>query len=134
MSQPFFTFNNEKFKEIISLIKEMYDHSNKRINHPNEESSPDGWTEGQITVSFSFLLDPYSQWNSDTGQIMYAVYYHTNMLERREETTQRFQDIDHLYDQVKIWHRNEMQRDFNDKTIAQHSITGDAKRINIGNV
>lgn len=112
-------FDNDKFSKIVSLLNEMYDHMRERTGYPKELHDPDNFSEGTISFSFSFVNDPYLSWKDEDGNLRMStsVYFRTVYLPRQLETAQIFQDMDHLYDQTVIWHKNEMSRPLDDKTI-----------------
>lgn len=112
-------FDNDKFSKIVILLNEMYDHMRERTGHPKELHGPDDFSEGTISFSFSFINDPYLSWKKPDGSINIhtSIYFRTAYLPRQLETAQMFQDMDHLYDQTIIWHRNEMSKSLDDKTM-----------------
>lgn len=111
-------FDNEKFKEIILMLNELYDHMRERSGYPIENNGHNDDSEGTISFSFSFVNSANTSWKQEDGSIFVAtsIYFRTVYLPRQLEEAQIFQDMDHLYDQVKIWHRNEMSKSLDDKT------------------
>ena len=111
-------FDNKKFKEIIVMLNELYDHKRERAGYPFENNGHDDASEGTISFSFSFVNSPNISWKQKDNSIFVAtsVYFRTVYLPRQLEEAQIFEDMDHLYDQVKIWHRNEMSKSLDDKT------------------
>lgn len=111
-------FDNDKFKEIVVMLHELYDHMRERAGYPIQENGPDDDSEGTISFSFSFVNSPNTSWKKEDGSMVVAtsVYFRTVYLPRQLEAAQIFEDMDHLYDQVKIWYRNEMSKSLDDKT------------------
>lgn len=111
-------FDNEKFEEIVMMLNELYDHMRERTGYPFENTGHNDAAEGTISFGFSFVNSPNLAWKQKDDSILVStsIYFRTVYLPRQLEEAQIFEDMDHLYDQVKIWHRNEMSKSLDDKT------------------
>jgi hypothetical protein len=107
--------DNEKVKEVISILSETYNHMIKRLDRPSMDVGSFDYIEGSFNLTLTFQFPPFFSTrldNNSSPEIEYVTLF-TFLLKGETENgnpIKDFKNLDELIVQAKKWRDEEFAK------------------------